>query len=135
MNSRYIKQTVKYGGGSLMVWGCMITEGPGYLCQIDGNMDQYLYKNILEDELWNTIEYYNLDSNGIIFQQDNDSKHTAKSIKEWFAEQSFKILNWPVQSPDLNLMEYLWAHLKRSLNIYDTLPSSMLELWDQIKAK
>jgi transposase len=135
MNSRHVKQTVKYGGGSLMVWGCMTTEGPGYLCQIDGNMDQYLYKNILEDELWNTIEYYNLDPNGIIFQQDNDSKHTAKSIKEWFAEQPFKILNWPAQSPDLNPMEHLWAHLKRSLNTYNTPPSGMLELWDRIEAK
>ena len=56
-------------------------------------MDQYLYNNILEDELQNTIEHYNLDPNGIIFQQDNNLKHTAKNIKEWFAEQPFEILN------------------------------------------
>src|SRR5579871_2295744 len=113
----------------------MTAERIGYLYQIDGNLDQYLYKSILKDELWNTIEYYDLDTNGIIFQQNNNSKYTAKSIKEWFVEQSFEILNWPAQSLDLNPMEHLWAHLKKSLNQYDTLPSGMIELWNLIKTK
>ena len=59
---------MKHGEGSVTVWGYMTAEGPGYLCKIDGNIDQYLYKSILEDELLNTIEYYNLDPDTIIFQ-------------------------------------------------------------------
>ncbi len=31
--------TVKHGGGSIMVWGCMTTAGTGELQFIEGNMD------------------------------------------------------------------------------------------------
>src|SRR4051794_37514246 len=52
---RHVKQTVKHGGGSVMIWACMTAEGPGFMCKIHGNMDQYVYKSILEVELVKTI--------------------------------------------------------------------------------
>src|SRR5262249_1525641 len=33
---RQIKETVKHGRGSLMIWGCMTAHGPGYMCKISG---------------------------------------------------------------------------------------------------
>ena len=30
LQPHHIKQTVKHGGGSIMIWGCMTAEGPGY---------------------------------------------------------------------------------------------------------
>ena len=38
-----VRPTVKFGGGSVMVWGCMTWNGVGYSCKIDGNMDAALY--------------------------------------------------------------------------------------------
>ena len=33
-----VEGTQKFGGGSLMMWGYMTWEGPGYVCKIDGRM-------------------------------------------------------------------------------------------------
>ncbi|KAG1205400.1 hypothetical protein G6F69_009420 [Rhizopus microsporus] len=51
-----MQHMVKHGGGSLMVWGCMTWNGPGYLCNISGKVDSDFYIQILEDELLETLE-------------------------------------------------------------------------------
>ena len=38
-----LKSTVKYGGGSVLVWGCMSANGAGNLIFIDGIMDKNDY--------------------------------------------------------------------------------------------
>ncbi len=128
-----VKQTVKHGGGSIMIWGCMTYEGIGNMCRIEGTMDKELYKAILEDDLLGTIDYYGFDSEHVIFQHDNDPKHTAKTVKEWLGQQDFDTLVWPASSPDLNPIEHLWAHLKMQLAKFDTPPKGMLELWERVE--
>ncbi len=43
--------TVKHGGGSIMVWGCMTTAGTGELQFIVGNMDSNMYCDILKQKM------------------------------------------------------------------------------------
>ena len=65
LSDRLVQGTVKFGGGSVMVWGCMMWEGPGYACKIDGrmdgdlyvSMDGDLYVSILEEDLQASLEY------------------------------------------------------------------------------
>lgn len=133
LNDHSVQQTVKHGGGGIMLWGCMTSNGVGYACKIDNILDQHLYKDILQDDLMKTIEFYDLDPSKIIFQHDNDPKHKAKSVKEWLDNQEFEVMLWPAQSPDLNPIEHLWAHVKRKLNQFQTPAKGMLELWERIQ--
>ena len=62
-----VKGTVKFGGGNIMIWGCMGWEGIGYMCKIEGKMNGEVYESILENELMKTLEYYNQEVDDIFF--------------------------------------------------------------------
>ena len=104
---RLVQGTQKFDSGSLMVWGYMLWEGPGFAVRIDGKMDVNLYTQILEDDFQSSLQFYHKNPQDIIFQQDNDPKHTSKKAKEWFQTHGFNIMSWLAQSPDLNPIEHL----------------------------
>jgi hypothetical protein len=89
----YLETTVKYGGGSLIIWGYMTYYGVGYICQVyDGTMKSEDYIYILDNSLKDTMDYYNLDKSNIIFQYDNDPKHTSAKTKAYLTDQQLNVL-------------------------------------------
>ncbi|KAG1535994.1 hypothetical protein G6F49_013063 [Rhizopus delemar] len=90
LQPHHLDFTVKGGQGSVMVWGCITHDGPGYACWIhDGTMKAVDYVNILETTLMDSLKYYGYNPEDIYFQQDKDPKHTSKLAKQWFVDNNF----------------------------------------------
>ena len=109
-----LKPTVKHGGGSLMVWGCVSYYGVGKLCFIDGKMNGPGYVEILEKNLLRSIDQLGM-RNEYVFQQDNDPKHTSRVATKFFEINSIPVLPWPPQSPDINIIEHVWNYIDRKI--------------------
>jgi hypothetical protein len=105
----------------------MIWEGAGYACKIDGRIDGDLHVKILDGELLDSIRYYRKTKDNIIFQQDNNPRHTYKKVSQWFEDYRYDVMSWPGQSTDLNPIEHLWNHLKRKLAEHKILPGTLGE--------
>lgn len=133
LSDHLVDETLKHGGGSLMFWGCFGWDGTGHSCRIDGKMDADLYVEIIEDELCNSLYHWNYNADDVIFQQDNNPKHTSKKAKQCFKENKIQVMEWPAQSPDLNPIEHLWDALKHTLATYRNAPSLMLEPWTRVQ--
>lgn len=124
-DERYTIPTVKHGGGSLMFWGCVSYKGTGNLVKIDGKMNAVCYQKILEESLHSSARKLRMGRTWT-FQHDNDPKHKAKSTCHWLQQNKVKVLEWPSQSPDLNIIEPLWGDLKRAVHARQ--PKNLQEL-------
>ena len=68
----------------------------------------------------------------MLFQHDLAPAHTAKNTKTWFNDRGSTMLDWPANSPDLNLIENLWGIAKRKIR--DMRPDNAEELKAAIEA-
>ena len=83
--------TVKFGGGSIMIWRCFSAKGVGEISVIDGKMNAQKYKQILQENFMSSVESLELPTD-YLFQQDNDPKYTAKTTKKWSSENNVNVL-------------------------------------------
>ncbi|KAI4886169.1 hypothetical protein NFI96_033331 [Prochilodus magdalenae] len=124
-NHECVKRSVKFPQ-SVMVWGCMSARGVGKLCFLKKTVNAAVYQDVLETFLIPTVEEQ-FGEEDFIFQQDLAPAHAAKSTKDWFTKKQLEVLAWPANSPDLNVIENLWAIVKRKIR--DRKPTTL----DQLK--
>ena len=138
LKPRYTRAAFKHGGGKgVMVWGCFSGIcGLGPLFQINGIMDHFVYRDILEKQM---VPF--ADDNMPLrwqFQQDNDPKNTSKFIKTWFNTNQISLMKWPANSPDLNPIENLWKQLDDAIQLKgkiingDQLYIELKQAWQEV---
>ena len=96
--------TVKYGGGSIMLWSCFSAAGTGGLVRIEGKLNEAKYRDIRSENLVQSTQDLRVGQR-FTFRQDNNPKHTAKTAREWLRDSFVNVLEWLSQSPDLNPIE------------------------------
>ena len=75
---------------------------------------------------------------GWVFQQDNAPSHTSNVTKAVLSELSVKLLeDWPPYSPDLNIIETIWAIMKsriekKSPQTLDDLKKIIIDVWEAL---
>jgi transposase/RNAse (barnase) inhibitor barstar len=128
-----VKETKQSGGGKIMVWGCMTYRGVGDAAWVPGKIDAAAYLEVLKDYVLASRDWYGMDPEAFIFQQDNASVHTARIVRDFFDESNLTVLEWPANSPDINPIENLWSYLKRELDLYKEAPRTLDELWERVQ--
>ena len=102
-----LRGSVKFGGGSVMVWAAIWLSGKSELVFIDGDK----YMEILDLHLLPVIR----NDMDVIFQHDGATCHTASKTKKWISDNLMQMLQWVPQSPDMNPIEHVWDYLDSHL--------------------
>jgi hypothetical protein len=100
-----------------MLCGCFSPAGTGRPVRIEGKRNRAKYREILDENLFQSAQDLRL-GRGFTFQQDNDPKHTAKTMHEWLRDKSLNV-------PEPGL-EHLWRDQK--IGGQHCAPSKLTEL-------
>ena len=88
-------------------------------------MDGPFYVRILQTQLLPAAQRMYGGGNWCL-QQDNDPKHTSCVAKEFIAENSIHLIDWPSNSPDINPIENKWQITKNNVEEWDAIPQEMV---------
>ncbi len=135
LEEKNLSSTVKFGGGSIMVWGCFGNGMVGNLKIVNENLNTLGYIDLLSTNLLSSVQKCGMES--YIFQQDNAPCHKSKRTMEYILQNNVEIMKWPPQSPDLNPIENVWGYMgieKRNYHPKNKkdLELILMEIWNNI---
>jgi transposase len=138
-DSSCLRGTVKFGGGSVSVWGAIWRGGKTDLVFYEGRLNAERYIELLERHLLPLFVQGILLKNTHVFQEDGAPCHTAKKAQAWGENHGIRVLPWPAQSPDMNPIEHVWDHMDRILRKIDPKPKNceqvklaLTEIWGRL---
>ena len=109
----YIVHDSRSGHVSANYWGWISCAGPGEIVATGTHFNSVAYIKLLDEIALPSIEAQFGDIQTVYFMHDNSPVHTARIVREYLQSKHVPMLNHPPRSPDLNLIENVWALLEK----------------------
>lgn len=132
--SSCVSRTRKYGI-QCHVWGAVSWRGVGPIRIVNGNLTAAKYQTQLIYDVANMCTFQGARrKEKMIFQQDNARPHSAQSTSQFLVQSGVQTLEWPANSPDLNPIEEVWAHVARRVRSYGE-PTNVAQYWQWVQSE
>jgi transposase len=107
--------TIPYGGGSVVVWGCLSHDCKLDLVTIQGNLtgDQYI-RDVFQPVVVTHFDNHPLAIRSV-YMDDTARPHRSRAVTAYLQSEAVTSVPWPAMSPVLNPIEHIWDMLGRRI--------------------
>ena len=83
--------------------------GRSELVVVDGAMNRHRNIQILRNQMlpWATVVF----GRNFVYVQDNAPPQTAHDTADFLDQQDVEVMDWAIQSPDMNPIEHVWHQM------------------------
>lgn len=136
----YVVHDSRSGHLSANYWGWISCAGPGEIIAAGRHFNSNAYLELLDGVAFPSIEAQFGDIQNIFFMHDNAPIHTARIVREYLESRRIPMLSHPARSPDLNLIENIWAMLEKDRppliqRTHAALDSYVFNRWEDLRRR
>ena len=107
-----------------MVWGGISSRGRTALVVVDGTPSGIRYRDeIIRPHVLPIVQQHNA-----TLQQDTARPQVALVVTDFLIQNNVNVLPWPVMSPDLSPIEYVWDEMQHRFRGLQNQPLALSDL-------
>ncbi|GFT85417.1 transposable element Tcb2 transposase [Trichonephila clavipes] len=129
-NPVFVHESVRFGGGGVLVYGGISIDGRTDLYIIrDGPLTARRYKDEILRPI--VVPYAAAIGDDFILMDDNCRPHRANLVENFLFAKGIVRMECPACSPDMNLIEHVWDALGRRVAGRQT-PHKLSKIWKEL---